>query len=195
MRQSQALRHHEKLKLKQDSADKSNGGGIMGKVIDLTSRLRNTTTEAHLNTYADVLNYEEQKKKFLTTERRQIKRTILSEFVSAMVVVPGKGLMRVGIYDISDQGISFDIEMDQGAFKVDEEICMRVYLNHKTYFPIDVKVKHVTTENSEAVVRHGTEFLTSTQNNAALQHFVKFIETISLGLRKDEGDFMPPKIS
>lgn len=167
----------------------------MGKVIDLTSRLKTTTTSNAAKQFADVLNYDEQKKLILFHERRQIKRTILSEFVSAMVVVPDRGLMKVSIYDISEQGISFDLEMDQGAFKPDEEICMRVYLNHKTYFPIPVKVKHVTAEDSEGVIRHGTEFLKTNNNDAALQYFVKFIETVSLGLKKDEGDLMAPKTS
>ena len=128
-------------------------------------------------------------------ERRKIKRTILSEFVSAMVVLPEKGLMKVAIFDISDQGISFDLEMDQGAFKIDEEISMRVYLNHKTYFPIVVQVKHATVEASEAIVRHGTVFLRQSENDAALQYFVRFIESVSLGLKKDDGDLMAPKIS
>ncbi len=167
----------------------------MGKVIDLTSRLKSTTEGNTAKNYADVLNYDEQKKIILFHERRHIKRTILSEFVSAMVVVPDKGLIKVGIYDISEQGISFDLEMDQGSFKSDEEICMRVYLNHKTYFPIAVKVKHVTVESTEGVIRHGTEFLKSDANDAALQYFVKFIETVSLGLKKDEGDFMAPRTS
>ena len=103
--------------------------------------------------------------------------------------------MRVAIYDISENGISFDLELEEGAFKCDEEICMRVYLNHKTYFPINVRVKHVTVEPTEAVIRHGTVFEDNAVNNAALQHFVKFIESVSLGLKNDSGDLMAPKIS
>jgi len=167
----------------------------MGKVIDITSRLNTMADNAEVKSFADVLNYEEQKKLILVHERRNIKRTILSEFVSAMVVIPEKGLMRVGIYDISENGISFDLELDQGAFAAGEDISMRVYLNHKTYFPIHVTVKHVTNETSEGVVRHGTEFSRNAVNDAALQYFVKFIETVSLGLKKDEGDLMAPKIS
>jgi hypothetical protein len=167
----------------------------MGKVLDLTSRLKSLAHENVTHNVGNVVSYDEQKERILFHERRQIKRTILSEFVSAMVVVPEKGLMRVAMYDISEQGISFDLEFDQGSFKVDEELCMRVYLNHKTYFPINVQVKHVTTEPSEGVVRHGTVFLKNAQNNAALQHFVKFIESVSLGLKKDDGDLMAPKIS
>lgn len=167
----------------------------MGKVIDITSRLNTMAETAPAKSFADVLSYEEQKKLILVHERRNIKRTILSEFVSAMVIIPEKGLIRVGIYDISEQGISFDLEMDQGAFAVGEDLSMRVYLNHKTYFPIHVSVKHVTNESSEGVIRHGTEFGKNAVNDAALQYFVKFIETVSLGLKKDEGDLMAPKIS
>jgi hypothetical protein len=167
----------------------------MGKVIDLTSRLKTMAENAPVKSFADVLSYEEQKKLILVHERRNIKRTILSEFISAMVVIPEKGLIRVGIYDISDNGISFDMELDHGSFAVGEEISMRVYLNHKTYFPIQVTAKHVTTEPLEGVVRHGTEFARNAVNDAALQYFVKFIETVSLGLKKDEGDLMAPKIS
>lgn len=167
----------------------------MGKVIDLTTRLKTMSTTAPARSFADVLSYEEQKKLILVHERRNIKRTILSEFISAMVVIPEKGLIRVGIYDISENGVSFDLEQDQGAFAVGEQLSMRVYLNHKTYFPITITVKHVTAEPSEGVVRHGTEFPQNAQNDAALQYFVKFIETVSLGLKKDEGDLMAPKIS
>ncbi len=167
----------------------------MGNIIDLTSRLKTMAPNSIADKQTQVVSYEEQKQQILFHERRQIKRTILSEFISAMVVVPEKGLMRVGIYDISDLGISFDLETEQGAFASGEEILMRVYLNHKTYFPIAVKVKHVTVELSEGVARHGTEFIKTAENNAALQHFVKFIESVSLGLKKDEGDLMAPKIS
>jgi hypothetical protein len=167
----------------------------MGKVIDLTSRLKTVSAQVPTRSYADVLSYEDQKKLILVHERRNIKRTILSEFISAMVVVPDKGLIRVGIYDISEHGVSFDLEMDQGSYKTGEEICMRVYLNHKTYFPINVTVKHVTNESTEGVIRHGTEFSKNAENDAALQYFVKFIETVSLALKKDEGDLMAPKIS
>lgn len=167
----------------------------MGKLIDLTSRLKLEQVKPIAQSTANVVSYDEQKQKMLFHERRQIKRTILSEFVSAMVVLPEKGLMKVSIFDISDQGISFDLEMDQGSFKIDEEICMRVYLNHKTYFPIAVQVKHATIESTEGVVRHGTVFLRQSANDAALQYFVRFIESVSLGLKQDNGDLMAPKIS
>lgn len=167
----------------------------MGKVIDLTPRLKTVAKEPTHSSAARVVDYDEQKKNILFQERRQIKRTILTEFVSAMVVIPQKGLLKVAIYDISEQGISFDIESDQGAFKLDEVVSMRVYLNQKTYFPITVQVKHIKEDDTEGVFRHGSVFLKQPTTDAALQYFVKFIESVSQGLKKDEGDLMVPKIS
>jgi hypothetical protein len=167
----------------------------MGKVIDLMDRLKVAVPVQPILKDANVVDYDEQKQKILFHERRQIKRTILTEFVSAMVVIPEKGLLKVAIYDISEQGISFDMEYDQGSFKMDEEISMRVYLNQKTYFPITLQVKHLTDEKSESVIRHGAVFLKQAATDAALQYFVKFIESVSQGLKKDNGDLMVPKIS
>lgn len=167
----------------------------MGKVIDLTARLKNPVPSKMVKDSANVVDYDERKQEILVLERRQIKRTILTEFVSAMVVIPEKGLLKVAIYDISEQGISFDIEFDQGSFKADEIVSMRVYLNHSTYFPITVQVKHVIDETTEGVMRHGSVFLNQPSTDAALQYFVKFIESVSQGLKKDNGDLMVPKIS
>ena len=175
----------------------------MGKLIDLTSRLKTVAASSNsgftLSENTEILNYAEQKKRMLFHERRQVKRTILKEFVSAMVVLPEKGLMKVDLYDISEEGISFDVEAHQGHFKLDEEIVIRVYLNHKTYFPMTIQVKHITDEPSEGVVRHGTVFMRGvsgeTSTDAALQYFIRFIETAGAQLRKDDGDFIAPKTS
>ncbi len=169
----------------------------MGKLIDLTTRLKTLapTQNSFANEPSEVVSYDEQKQKILFHERRQIKRTILTEFVSAMVVLPEKGLLKVAIFDISEEGISFDIEPEHGQFKVNEEVSMRVYLNQKTYFPITIQIKHGTFEKSEGVVRHGSVFLRGSDTDAALQYFVRFIESVSAGLKKDDGDLMAPKIS
>lgn len=171
----------------------------MGKVIDLTSRLK-TVASGQQQTVSshqanEVVSYEENKQRILFHERRQVKRTILTEFVSAMVVLPEKGLMKVAIYDISEEGISFDVDMGQGQFQMDELVSIRVYLNQKTYFPITAQVKHITEEKLEGVVRHGSIFLRGASTDAALQYFVRFIESVSAGLKKDDGDLMAPKIS
>ncbi|MBK7890386.1 MAG: hypothetical protein IPJ84_05895 [Bdellovibrionales bacterium] len=63
-----------------------------------------------------------------------MKRTILSEFIGAFILVPEKGLQKVSIYDISDNGIAFDLDLGGGMMMEGEEIAMRVYLNQFTYF-------------------------------------------------------------
>lgn len=172
----------------------------MGKVIDLVPRLKQETQPAVRHNFSavekpEVMDLAEQRQKILFNERRQVKRTILTEFVSAMVVLPEKGLLKVSLYDISEEGVSFDVEAEQGQFQVGEEVSMRVYLNQKTYFPISIKIKHLVEDKIEGVTRHGSEFLKVASTDAALQHFVRFIETVSSGLKKDEGDLMMPRIS
>ncbi len=167
----------------------------MSKVIDLVPHLKTVANNSHMFEFVteskpEVLDFESEKKKLLFHERRQVKRTILSEFMSAMIVLPEKGLMKVALFDISEEGISFEIEKNAGQFKVREEILMRVYLNQKTYFPIQVSVKHATEDEKSGLIRHGTEFLKGAATDVALQHFVKFIESASEGLRKDTGDLM-----
>lgn len=173
----------------------------MSKVIDLIPRLKTVNNSnvksnfQHDEITAPVINFTEAKQKVLFHERRQVKRTILTEFISSMVVVPEKGLMKVSIHDISEEGISFDVENENGQFKLNEEISLRVYINQKSYFPVQLNVKHVTAIHDEGVSRHGTVFLKNEDNNVALQHFVKFIESASSGLRSDSGDLMKGRSS
>jgi hypothetical protein len=119
----------------------------------------------------------------------------MGKVIDLMVVLPEKGLLKVAIYDISEEGISFDVDFEHGQFQMGEEVSMRVYLNQKTYFPITIKIKHVIDEKVEGILRHGSSFLKGATTDAALQHFVRFIETVSQGLKKDEGDIMVPKTS
>lgn len=154
----------------------------------------NTTATSEIES-AEIVNFTESKQKILFHERRQVKRTILSELISSMVVIPEKGLLKVTIHDISEEGVSFDLEDSQGKFKVGEEVSLRVYLNQKTYFPIQVTVKHVTPDPEEGVVRHGAIYLKNESNHVALQHFIKFIESADFNLKNDSGDLMINRIS
>jgi hypothetical protein len=160
-------------------------------VIDLKSRRQIPTGKAHDSVdAAPVLDMTERRNEMLTQERRKVRRTILTEFIGAHIIVPERGLQRVTIYDISETGVSFDVELGGGSFKEGEEISMRVYLNHQTYFPFVVKVANVRQIPEEGVARHGGRFATGTVNDVALHHFVKFIETVSASLRTDSGDVM-----
>lgn len=160
-------------------------------VIDLKSRrpsrarIQRTSEKS-----APVVDMTERRQEMLTHERREVKRTILSEFIGAFIVVPQRGLQRVSIYDISDNGIAFDLDLGSGQLAAGEEIAMRVYLNNQTYFPFVAKVANVRSIPEEGVTRHGCGFVKGTVNDVALHHFVKFIETVSASLQTDSGDVM-----
>lgn len=179
-------------------------GVKVSKVIDLVPHLKTVNTQAFepLRSHTEVdplgdaiINLDEKKQKILFHERRQVKRTILTELISSMVVLPEKGLLKVDIHDISEEGISFDVDNVNGHFKVGEEISLRIYLNQKSYFPIRVTIKHVTPELETETIRHGSSFLKNDDNNVALRHFVRFVESASIGLKQDSGDLMVTRTS
>ena len=166
-------------------------------VIDLKARRSNTrpkngsvgNDKASRQEHA-VVDMTERRNAILVDERRQVRRTILTEFVGAYIVVPERGLQKVALYDVSDNGLAFDLELSEGGFKVGEEVAMRVYLNHQTYFGFIAKVSNARAIEEEGVHRHGVGFVKGTVNDEALHHFVKFIETVSASLQTDHGDVM-----
>jgi hypothetical protein len=169
----------------------------MGKVLDITSRVRsqNSPTKSKSSHTAEILDMTQAREEMLSRDRREVKRTILTEFVGAFVVLPERGLMKVALYDISENGVAFDLELTEGRFKSGEEIAMRVYLNHTTYFPFTITVSNSRVIADENVVRHGANFARGTVNDVALHHFVKFIENVSATLKTDEGDIQVSHIS
>lgn len=168
----------------------------MGKVLDFTSRLRvqNHSIKAR-KAEASILDMTEARQEILSRDRREVKRTILTEFVGAFVVLPEKGLLKVTLYDISENGLSFDIDLQEGGFQQGEEVAMRVYLNHSTYFPFVIRVNNCRAIEDEGVFRHGVHFVKGTVNDVALHHFVKFIENVSASLKTDSGDVQVSHIS
>ncbi|MDX9730417.1 MAG: PilZ domain-containing protein, partial [Bdellovibrionales bacterium] len=137
-----------------------------------------------------VLDMTERREAILLSERREVKRTILSEFIGAFILIPEQGLQRVAIYDISENGIAFDLDAKHGGLAEGEEVAMRVYLNQFTYFPFIVSIANVRYLFQEGVTRHGCNFMKETVNEEALHHFVRFIETVSASLKTDHGDVM-----
>jgi len=170
-------------------------GGIMNKsnnVIDLKARRPSTRQSKGSvgNDKAPVVDMTERRNAILVDERRQVRRTILTEFVGAFIVVPERGLQKVALYDVSENGMAFDLDLEHGGMKVGEEIAMRVYLNHQTYFPFVAKISNARLIEEEGVHRHGVGFVKGTMNDVALHHFVKFIEHVSASLKTDHGDVM-----
>lgn len=162
-------------------------------VIDLKTRkpLKSKAAKtAQTGRSAPVVDMTERRNEMLVQERREVKRTILSEFIGAYLIIPQQGLAKVAVYDISENGIAFDIDLEAGKLNSGEEVAMRVYLNQHTYFPFVVKVANVREIREEACWRHGANFIKGTVNDVALHHFVKFIETVSAALETDHGDVM-----
>jgi PilZ domain len=174
-------------------------------IIDLNRRLKTKNNSVQPNKQpqkkakaevsAPVLDMTERRTAILNDERREVRRTILTGFIGAFVVIPMRadgtgGLLKVDIYDISDNGIAFDISEQHGHFQKGEEIAMRVYLSQDTYFPFIVKIQNQRQLSGEPIYRHGANFIKGTVNDEALFHFVKFIETVSASLERDSGDVM-----
>jgi hypothetical protein len=187
----------------------ANRGSGMGKVINFTGRPKNpissnlpegtrlasveSVTPSEAGT--TVVDMTEARQQIINNERRDVKRTILTEFIGAFAVLPERGLMRIALYDISERGISFDVELTEGRFLEGEEVAMRVYLNHKTYFPFVTKITYSRPIELDGITRHGANFADGTVNDVALHHFVKFIETVSASLKTDDGDIQVSHIS
>lgn len=169
----------------------------MGNIIDITGKLKKVQTEdsSVKQNLEPMINISELRNEVLKQERRTVKRTILTEFIAVHLVLPDRGLVKVMVHDINENGLSFDLESQFGSFNEGEEVAMRVYLNHMTYFPFVVQVKRSASVQEEDLVRHGAEFIKGTINDEALHHFVKFIETVSASLKQDRGDILVTKIN
>lgn len=159
--------------------------GRKGKLL----KISNTGEPAH------VIDMAQKKEEILSQERREKKRTILTEFVGAFLVVPNNGLnlgglQKVDLYDISANGLAFDSETKIGQLKAGDEIAMRIYLSQKSYFPFVVKIANNRYIKDEESFRYGCEFMKSTANKEALAHFVKFIETVAIDMKVDTGDLL-----
>ena len=175
---------------------------VKSNVIDLNQRRvlkkqESNPTRSKAPAPGSIVDMTSRREAILNEERRQVRRTILTGFIGAFAVLPQEagskskgGLLKVEIYDISENGIAFDVDADFGQFQTEEEVAMRVYLSQKTYFPFTVKIQNARRLEGEAAYRHGANFLKGSVNDQALFHFVKFIETVSATLARDDGDVM-----
>jgi hypothetical protein len=171
-----------------------------GKVIDLqkhrtkrglvNNKQSSSPVTGTMDTFSPIVNLTERRQEIIDEERRGVKRTLLQEFVGLHLIIPTKGLSRCSIYDISENGLAFDMGVESGQFRTGEMVALRVYLNHQTYFPFVVKINHVKFDEEEGIYRYGSSFQKDTINDIALFHFAKFIETVSAYLKTDHGDVL-----
>ena len=139
-----------------------------------------------------IIALEEHKIEAVGSERRGVRRTMLSEFVGAFIVVPEVGLQEVCLYDISDGGVAFDLEIKYGQFKIGEEIAARFYLSQNNYFTFNVHISNVRMLEDEGVFRHGTRIVRENHNFEAIDYFIKFVEAVSSIVKIDKGDLRAP---
>jgi PilZ domain len=168
----------------------------MGNIIPFPSKVDKNniekTAESH-NDSAPLVDIGALRSEVINSERREVKRTILTEFISMHAVVPDFGLLKVALYDINDRGLAFDLEEGKGQYSEGDQVELRVYLNHQTYFPIVTRVLHVNKQ--ESGTRHGCEFISESINDTALKHFVLFLENVTAAFRRDKGDVLVSKIN
>ena len=166
---------------------------MSSNVIDLSERRKkrdNDQTPIQESHATPIVDMTARREAELESDRRKVKRTILTEFVGTYVVLPNIGLQKIALFDVSMSGISFDLDYNVGRFNIGEQIAVRVYLNKTTYFPFVVSIANVRDVRDEGVFRHGATIVEGTVNDEALQHFINFIETVSTSLKRDKGDVM-----
>ncbi len=139
---------------------------------------------------APIVDITEKRQEIIAEEKRGVKRTLLTEFIGVHLIVPNKGLTKCALYDISENGLAFEMPIGFGQFPVGEMVAMRVYLNHQTYFPFIIKINNVRQIDEEGIIRFGGAFQKDTINDKALFFFSKFIETVSAYLKTDNGDVL-----
>jgi len=161
----------------------------MSNVLPFKARPRTPNLEINNDApQAQVLDVTERIQANQSDERRQVKRVVLNEFISAHVFVPGRGLLRVVLKDIHDKGLAFEVDEREGSFERGETLEVRFYMNHETYFRFNVQVAHFVFQTDEGVYRHGCQFVKDTINDVALHHFIGFLQNIAASLKTDRGD-------
>lgn len=162
----------------------------MGDVIDLKGRkLVSTENLEKVETEkSSILDISSIRKEMIKEERRQARRTILNGFIGAHVVIPGRGLLRISLYDVSSNGLSFEVNPEWGQFQEKEDVAMRFYFSQKVYFPFLVRITGGRVLTPEGLYRHGAAFVPDISNSDAISHFVNFLESVSSALKTDSGD-------
>ena len=89
----------------------------LGKIKTSEKSFKSSHSEA-----SPIVNLTERRQEIIEEERRGVKRTLLQEFVGLHLIVPTKGLSKCAIYDISENGLAFDMQVDSGQFKKGEMV-------------------------------------------------------------------------
>lgn len=110
-------------------------------------------------------------------ERRRARRRSVMGTFSLFAVIPKKGVHRLDIQDISDLGMSFDLDVEGESSKdfpvaPGEIVGLRFYLNQSLYLPLDVRI--VRLEQTPQGRRAGGEF--SDHASKGYKAFLSFLK-------------------
>jgi hypothetical protein len=120
--------------------------------------------------------------------RRSKRREILSTF-SLFVVVPRKGPHRLTVHDLSEDGIGFDLDIEEEADTSsgdglpaklqNSKLDVHLYLNQSFYLPLRASIKRVE-DRKKTIRRLGAEF-TERQDPAyrGLIAFIAMLDAVS----------------
>ena len=114
-------------------------------------------------------------------ERRKSKRRQILSTFSFFVVVPNKGVHRLPVHDVSENGIGFDIDLDDedpSAFplKTGENLALHFYLNQSLFMPVSIRVMRIDEQPKSKVRRIGAEF--AEKNSAGVQAMKAFTQML-----------------
>jgi hypothetical protein len=118
------------------------------------------------------------------SERRRSKRRELLTTFSLFAVVPQKGPLRLTVHDLSEDGIGFDLDIEEEVgiltasapdlgpnMKVGSPLEVHLYLNQSLYLPLHTSIKRV--EKLKTGRRLGAEF--TERGSAAYRALTAFL--------------------
>lgn len=109
-------------------------------------------------------------------ERRKHRRRPVLDTFRFFAVIPQKGPLRLRIYDVSDEGMGFEVDSTAGEAELfdvrpGETINVQFYLNQSLYLPLSVQVVRVDAEGETRTV--GAKF--TDQDSRAFKAFTAFL--------------------
>lgn len=115
----------------------------------------------------------------MTKERRKSQRRPILDSFSFFIVIPKKGVHRLPIHDLSDQGLGFDFDIEGESYAdfplhPEEKLELQFYLNQSLYLPLSIKVARVETRG--LIRRVGAEFIE--KDSKSFKAFLAFIQML-----------------
>lgn len=125
------------------------------------------------------------------TERRRAKRHAILQTFSMFLVVPKKGIHRLQIHDLSDEGIGFDYDLEgedlkESPIQTGEILDIYIYLNQSLYLPLNVEVRRIHQGDGTLTRRIGAQFTQkNSKSHMALLAFLDMLDAVSEAARID----------